>query len=62
MMESVLHRLLFDDSSIDSNDAAADALLPLLLSSPNTYQVHACLPAHSPPHAATACFPLQTVL
>lgn len=38
MMESVLHRLLFDDSSMDSNDAAADALLPLLLSSPNTYQ------------------------
>mmetsp|Transcript_8412 Transcript_8412/g.20185 ORF Transcript_8412/g.20185 Transcript_8412/m.20185 type:complete len:113 (+) Transcript_8412:1437-1775(+) len=38
LMESVLHRLLFEDSATDTADAAADALLPLLLASPETYQ------------------------
>eukprot|EP00873_Tetraselmis_striata_P034404 jgi/Tetstr1/454668/TSEL_041558.t1 len=38
MMEAVLHRLLFADASMEATDAAADALLPLLLSAPDTYQ------------------------
>mmetsp|Transcript_11077 Transcript_11077/g.31337 ORF Transcript_11077/g.31337 Transcript_11077/m.31337 type:complete len:1135 (-) Transcript_11077:60-3464(-) len=39
LMEALLQRLLFEDSATEVGDAAADALLPMLLACPGTYQV-----------------------